>query len=378
MRMASGLLLTAVAASSVQACTSSPASTATSTAANAGTSSSASSSAVWPQLTLSSAQAAFDSYVATSDQAAQTGDRALALSVLAGVAGDAMNTQYRLARQSGAQPPYTRYTYGTPTFYLPKPAPAGNPQYFVANVVRTPVPGTTAMTSSAQDVAAGVPLPSAGRVLMLFQKSSSGIHWRLASASQLAPGETVPALATDSNGYAIVESLSAPSSTALVRPGVAPALQATVVDDGPVSAASQVVASGPLTTGMYDQAITAASGLAAPNGDVHQWLLEGSSYARLALRTAAGGVLILYAMYLDNIVETQSALNQDVPVKPGPTITVPAFAKALLPHSRWTPRTRLETQDILSFAAVVPPAAPAGQKLSVIAIGGGLRYVDSR
>jgi hypothetical protein len=373
--MASGLLLTAVAALSAQACTSAAVSTAAAGTA-AGSSSSVSSDAVWPQLTLDSAQAAFRSYAATSDQAARTGNQALALSVLTGAAADSMSVQYQLAQQSGTLPPYTRYTYGTPAFYLPKPPPAGEPQYFVADVVRTPVPGTMAMTSG-QDVAAGVQLPSSGRVLMLFQKSSSSDRWRLASASQLAAGETVPALATDSHGYAIVESFGAPSSTALVRPALAPVLQATVVDDGPASAASQVVASGPLTTGIYDQAASAALGLAAPSGDVHQWLLEGSDYARLALRTADGGVLVLYAMYLNDTVETRSALNQDVQVTSGPPITVPDFAKPLLSSSRLTPRTRLEIQDILSFAAIDPPAAQAGQKIQVIAIGGGLRYVDS-
>jgi hypothetical protein len=374
--MAFGLLLTAVAALSVQACTSAAVSTATAASAR-GSAPPVSLVAAWPQLTLDSAQAAFRGYVASSDQAARTGNRALALSVLTGVAADTVNTQYDLAGQSGTLPPYTRYTYGTPVFYLPTPPAAGQPQYFVANVVRTPVPGTTAMTTG-QDVTAGVQLPSAGRVLMLFQKFTSGGSWRLGSVSQLAPGETVPALATDSHGYVIVEMFDAPSSTALVRPAVAPALHATIVDDGPASAASAVVASGPLTTGMYDEAAASEHGLAAPAGDVHQWLLQGSSYARLALRTADGGALVLYAMYLDDIVETRSALNQDVPVKWGPAIMVPDFVKPLLSPSRWTPRRRLETQDILSFAAIDPPVAPAGHKIQVIAIGGGLRFATSQ
>lgn len=374
--MASGLLLTAVAALSAQACTSAAVSTATAASATGG-SSSVTAAAASRQLTLGSAQATFRGYVATSDQAARAGDRALALSVLTGMAWAIMDTQYELARKSGTAAPYTRYTYGPPTFYLPKPAEAGQPQYFVASVQRTPVPGTTAMAPSGEDVAAGVNLPSAGRVLMLFQRSATSSQWRLASASQLAPGETIPALATDGHGYAIVESLATPSSTALVRPALAPVLHATVVDDGPASPASQVVASGPLTTGLYDRSSSAARGLAAPPGDVHQWLLEGSSYARLALRTADGGVLVLYSMYLNDTVETQSALDQDASGRSGPPITVPDFVKLLLPSSRWTPRTRLETQDILSFAAIVPPTAQAGQKIQVIAIGGGLHYADS-
>jgi hypothetical protein len=376
--MALGLLLTAVAALSVQACTSAAVSTAT--AANAAGHSSVSSSGASHQGTLDVAEATFSNYVTVSDNAARMGSRVLALSVLGGVAWDTVKTEYELARQSGALPPYTRYTYGTPAFYLPQPASAGNPQYFVVDVVRTPVAGTTAMTSSSQDVTAGVQLPSVGRVLMLFQKPSPTSRWLLASVSQLAPGETVPALATDSHGYVIVEKFGTPGSRQLVRPALAPALQASVVDDGPASFASQVVASGPLTTGMYEQATGSARGITAPSGDIHQWLLEGSSDARLALRTADGGVLILYAMYLDNTIETRSALNQDIPVASGPPITVPDFVKPLLSQSKsnQAPRVKLATQDVLSFAAIIPPVAPAGQKISVIAIGGGLRYAYSQ
>ena len=65
------------------------------------------------------------------------------------------------------------------------------------------------------------------------------------------------------------------ASGQLVRPALAPPLQASVVDDGPASPAAQAVASGPLTTGLYDIGATSARGIAPPPGDVYQWLLEG-------------------------------------------------------------------------------------------------------
>ena len=369
--MAAGVVLMVAAALSLQGCTGSAA---TSTA---GTSSTAGSSAVWPQGSLSTARSAFASYVATSTAAARTGDRALALSVLAGAAADTTSAQFMIAKAARIQPPYAQYTYGGPTFYLMAPSSAGSPQYFMVSVQRTLVPGTSPMTPSSQDVAAGVQLPSSGRVLMLFQKSASGSSWHLASASQLAPGESVPALATDRHGYVITESFSSPSDATLVRPALTAPLQATVVDDGPASAAAQFVASGPLTTGMYQAAATSARGITPPAGDAYQWVLEGSSYGRLALQTADGGVLVLYAMYLNNTVETKSKLNQDIPVRPGPPITVPDYLKPLLAPSHWTPRTRLEAQDVLTFAAIDPPKADPAAKVRVIAIGGGTYTASS-
>jgi len=328
--------------------------------------------AAGPALTAGRAQSAFASYVAASPLAARTGNRTLALSVLSGVAADTTGAQFKIAQAAGIRPPYTQYRYGTPTFYRPTASPAGNPQYFVVSVERTLVSGTSPVNASGQDVAAGVALPSSGRVLMLFQQSGSGHPWQLASASQLAPGESVPALATDGRGSVPAEHFTAASSATLVRPALAPPLQATVVDDGPASAAAQFVASGPLTTGLYQEAATSARGITPPPGDVYHWLLEGSSEGRLALRTADGGVLVLYAMYLNNTVETESALNQQIPVLPGPTITVPDYLKPLLPPARWAPRTRLQAQDILSFAAIDPPATGKSAKIQVIAIGGGV------
>ncbi len=370
--MASGLAIAAVttlSGAALAACSSSPVSTATTTAAN---SSNISSEAVWRQLTLSDARAAFTSYVAASDRAARTGDKTLALSVLSGAAADTMSAAFTIARKSHIVPPYTSYAYGTPTFYLPEPPRAGDPQYFVVSVERTPVPGTTPMTPSSEDVAGGVHLPVAGRVLLLFEKAAATGSWQLASNSELMPGESVPALATDSHGFVILESFTDPIGSPLVIPALAPPLQASVVDDGPASPAAQVVASGPATTGLYKESDTSARGIAPPTGDVYQWLLEGSNYGRLAVKMANGGVFVLYTMYLNTTVETKSALNQDIPILPGPQITVPDYVRPLLAPTLWAPRTRLQTQDIVTFAAIDPPSTDRSAKISAIAVGGGL------
>jgi hypothetical protein len=216
---------------------------------------------------------------------------------------------------------------------------------------------------------------------MLFQRPAAGGTWRLASTSQLAPGQSVPQLATDARGYVPTVPMAAGDASQLVRPALTGPLQAAVVDDGPASAASRVVASGPLTTGMYEIARTSARGMSAPRGDAYQWMLEGSNFGRLALRTADGGALVLYAMYLNTVVQTPSALAQDVPLVPGPPITIPGYLKPLMPGGQQPARNRLLAEDVLSFAAIDPPAPAQGgstaAKIQVIAIGGGIRYASS-
>jgi hypothetical protein len=373
-RLASGLVLAVVATLNTTACSSGSAGTATATTASL---SNASSNAVWQQLTLSQARAAFTAYVNASNLAATTGNRKLAESVLSGAEQDTMSAALTIARKSDIAPPYTSYSYGTPTFYLPEPPATGSPLYFLASVQRTPAPGGTPMAGSSQDVAGGVQLPAAGRVLLLFEKSAASSSWQVASESQLMPGQSVPALATDSHGYVLPESFEQPLGSPLVIPALAPPLQASVVDDGPTSAAGRVVASGPLTTGLYNQSRTSSRGIAAPPGDVYQWLLEGSNYGRLAVKLADGGVLVLYTMYMNTTVETQSALNQDIPILPGPTITVPGFVRPLLAPAKWTPRKLLTTQDIMTFAAIDPPSTAKSAKVQVIAVGGGLYYASA-
>jgi hypothetical protein len=342
-----------------------------------------------PALTLAEAQQAYQTYITVSDRAAAAGSRKLALSVVNGVQAAQVDTQYTLAAAAKARPPYARYAYVAPAYYLPEPAPSGDPQYFVVSVQRTPVSAAGAATASAaavpagvprSDLAAGVALPARAQVLMLFEQAAEGGAWVLASTSQLMPGQTIPKLATDSRGYVHIQPLNTAGTGQVVRPALTGPLQAAVVDDGPASPASSVVAGGPLTTGMYEAARASARGFSAPPGDDYQWVLEGSNYGRLALATADGGALVLYGMYLRTTVQTPSVTAQVVPLVPGPAITIPAFIKPLLPKRRHQARNRLIAEDVLSFVAIDPPAPAQGAatpKIQVIAIGGGVRYADA-
>jgi hypothetical protein len=71
-------------------------------------------------------------------------------------------------------------------------------------------------------------------------------------------------------------------------------------------------------------------------------------------------------------------LNKGV-VKNGPPITVPGYLAFLLAPGQPVPRLRLDAQQLLSFAAVDPPAGTgaAAAKIQVIAIGGGLVYAGA-
>jgi hypothetical protein len=336
-------------------------------------------------VTTAQASQAFKMYVATTAKAERTGDGALALSVVTGVEQSLVSAAIKATPMIkgsvpvGSTPPatgegyiyghpdYAPYTYGTPTFYLPEPA--GYPRFFVADVTLT-AKGIKPAEGAVVSVG-GAKVPIDGRALMLFEQGADDGPWQLASASQFPAGTTLPRLATDDNGY--IPQVSRTSTDLLAQPYATGALQAAVVDDGPASAAAKAVAAGPLTTALYQAARDrSGTGLQVPSGDIYQWDMEGTTYPAFALRTADGGALVLYAMYLNSTVATPGYINKADPIDPGQPITVPSDVAALLPAGQPTPRVALEAQDLFSFAAIDPPAGAA--KIQVIAIGGSLNY----
>jgi hypothetical protein len=372
-RLAAGATLALMVAAAAAGCTSSPAAT---TSASAGPSA--------PALTTAQAREIFDAYIAANATAARTNDSALALSAVTGVQRSILaatvkhGASYCSTPSAGNQafsgagcfygkPNYDQYAYGTPAIYLPEPA--GYPRFFVAGVAQT-LRGTAPALGLAPSVAGGV-VPADGDVLMVFEQATAATAWQLASVSRLASGMALPRLATDANGYVPQVPLSAANLFAL--PAATGPLQAAVVDDGPASAAAKAVATGPLTTGLYQE--VSEHGLTAPAGDLYRWYLEGAPYPTFALRTASGGALVLYAMYLNSTVGVPGVINRTSPIKPGLPIEVPPDFLMLVPQGKTAPRKSLETQQLLSFAAIDPPAGAAG--VTVIAIGGGPNYATA-
>jgi hypothetical protein len=380
LRLAYAMALALTAALAVAGCASAPADT---TASSANTSSAAA-------LTQATALQAFDAYVAASNQAAATNDGKLALSVVTGVQQSLVSATLKSHAASSTsgntsaysstltvKPTLGQYTYGSPTFYLPEPS--GYPRFFLADVTRTLA--VKGVGKDATTSVGGAQLPIDGPALMVFGQSSSGGPWQLASVAQLASGTTLPRLSADKNGYIPQVPLTSPDL--LAQPYATGPLQAAVVDDGPASAAAKAVAAGPLTTGLYqaardryqEAADRALTGLQVPAGDVYQWSMEGTPYPAFALRTADGGALVLYAMYLNSTVAVPGYFDDASPIQPGPPIKIPLDLLTLLPSGQPSPRVKLAAQSLFSFAAIDPPATSS--KITVLAIGGALNYATA-
>jgi hypothetical protein len=337
-----------------------------------------------PAVTAAQARQVFDAYAATTAAAARTGDGKLALSAVAGVQRAVLAAA--LSRHpvtisgtpsSGAYhstltitPSYQPDSYRATAFY--RPEAAGYPRFFVAAATKTAGAARTTGTATpglpAPVLIGGSRVPADGPALLLFEQASAGAPWLLGSVSQLPAGAALPKLATDSAGYVPLVQPAAGGLLAQLN-SVGP-LQAAVVDDGPSSAAAAAVAAGPLTTGLYASARDHADGLRAPRGDLYQWQLDGSRLPEFGLRTAAGGALVFYGMTLSITVAVPGYVSEADPVLSGPPIPVPDSLLPLLPQGQQAPLVQLTSVQALSFAAVDPP--PAGGKVQVIAIGGGL------
>ena len=332
-----------------------------------------------PVIASAQARQVFDRYVAAAAEEAAAPSTSPLLSLVTGaersvlsaaLASHAVGADDASASAAGAYrsslsvtPGFASYTYGSATFY--RPEAAGFPRFFVASATRT-LRGTKSTDGTATEVG-GARVPVDGTALLLFEQWGAGAPWLLADTSTLAAGEEVPKLATDGAGLA--ETVTPTASTLLAQPDHVGPLQAAVVDDGPASAATKAVADGPLTTGMYQGAVSHAGGMTAPRGDVYQWELDGANYPVFALRTAAGGALVFYTMTLTTTVAVPDVVNKGNPVHSGLPIQVPVELLMLLPTGRRAPLVQLESEQTLSFAAVDP--SPGTGKIHVVALGGG-------
>jgi hypothetical protein len=381
-RLAAAAALALTAALAVAGCAS----------ATAGTTASSANTSGAPAFTQADAGQIFDAYVAASNHAAETNNGKLALSVVTGALQSLISATLNShavtipSDDTGAfssaltvHPSLGQYTYGNPTFYLPEPA--AYPRFFLADVTRTLVFRGHSEPKSATASVDGAEVPVDGPVLMVFEQSAAAGPWLLASVAQFPAGMTLPRLATDKNGD--IPQVPLMSTDLLAQPYATGPLQAAVVDDGPASAAAKAVAAGPLTTGLYQAARDryqkagdpALSGLDVPTGDVYQWSMEGTPYPAFALRTADGGALVLYAMYLNSTVAIPGYIDDASPLQPGPPIKAPPDVLSLLPSGQPAPRIQLTAQSLFSFAAIDPP--PGSSKITVLAISGGLNYVNA-
>jgi hypothetical protein len=144
------------------------------------------------------------------------------------------------------------------------------------------------------------------------------------------------------------------------------ATQAALVDEGPASAASAVIASGPETTGLY-AAQTAEQKSIAGKGLDYLYMLQEASYAEYQMQTANGGALVLYSMYLNTQIEHAGDL-------PGSLVQVPAAIRPLIIGTPKIGHRGVVGNYTFEYAAVDPPSNAHGAKVDVIAGGGGPTY----
>jgi hypothetical protein len=295
-------------------------------------------------LTLAEAQAAYGAYLTVSDTAAAQSDPVQGLSAVAYAQWAVVRGQY--AALASSRIPVTRYRYTRPVFYVP--ALTNYPQWFVVTASRRTVTGSH--------------LGTAEPTVLLFERPQPGLPWTLNGSAVL--DRPLPTIARDSDGYAIDVTTTDP--TLLLRPDVVGATQAAVVDEGPASPATAVIGPGPLTTGLY-AAQAAYARAEAAQGLQYQWLLQGAAFPQFEMRTADGGALVFYGMYLNTTTEhpnLASGAPIPVPAGFGPLLAAPTEVGYHAVYANWT----------YEYVATDPPLTKHNAKVEVIAADGGPSY----
>ena len=288
-------------------------------------------------VTFADARAAYQTYLNVSGTAAATGDQASALTVVTSAQWAQTKSQYAALVTAGT--PVPRYRYGTPTFYVP--TLSGFPQWFMVAADRTTVTGGKRGATDS--------------TLMLFAREKTTDDWTLSGTAVLS--RPLPAIARDADGYAFP--VSTQDSTLLLRPDVAGATQAAVVDDGPSSPAAAAVAAGPMTTALH-AAQSARAAAEQARGLEYQWLLQGAPFPQVGLRLAgSGGALIMYGMYLNTS-------NEHPNLVAGSPIPVPAGFKPLLDAPTEVGYHAVFANWAYQFAAIDPPDTARDAQLDII------------
>jgi hypothetical protein len=294
-------------------------------------------------VSVATARGIYQTYVKESDEAAVKGDQTQALLLVTSAQWAQVKAQFLTLNSTGTA--VTRYTFGTPVFYVP--ALGSYPQWFVAVVPRSTVTD-------------GKPGPATS-TLMLFARGKKTVPWTLSGMAMLSG--PLPKIALD-GGYAIP--VSAEDQSLLLRPDVVGATQAAVVDQGLSSPAAAVVAAGSQTTGLYAAQSTQAAAQQRL-GLRYSWLFEGSSFPQVGLRLADGGALVLYGMYLNT---TNEHPNLDA----GSPIPVPAAFSAILTTPNEVGYHAVYANWAYQYAAIDPPASASHAKLQIIAWQSGPSY----
>ncbi|GAA3653180.1 hypothetical protein GCM10022224_015220 [Nonomuraea antimicrobica] len=290
-----------------------------------------------PAVTRSEAAEAFDAVTVTDDllrvsagregQDELEGRLAMALDQMVG-------GQWQLSvaafLSTGYAPP--RYQWGPPTLFVPRFPQEEQAPWFSALATRDGRP-----------------------TLLTFARSD---RWRLSSMAELLPGQELPAIKLDADGYASV--VASDDKTVTISPQFIGPVHASVAETGTAGVTAGLLATGPYTTDVAEQ-IAAHREQAKSDGFSYDSIFSAESFPVYALRTEDGGALIQYSLSRTTSTTTKTAEDD--------YISVPEPA-------RWaisTPvlRRNLRLIETHQYATAVPPlTAPAAAP--VIAHDGAL------
>lgn len=225
-----------------------------------------------------------------------------------------------------------RYRWGAPRLFVPRFAPGEQAPWFSALATRDGRP-----------------------TLLTFAKSG---RWRLSSAAELLPGQKLPDIETDAEGYATA--LAADDKSVTISPQFVQPVHASVAETGSAGVTAGLIAAGPHTTEVAEE-IAALREKAKLNGFSYDSIFSADSFPVYALRTAGGGALIQYTLSRTTTTTTKTAEDDYIPVPESArwTISSPVLRRTL---------RLVETHQ---YATAVPPLAKPSPAV-VIAHDGGL------
>ncbi|MFG1698417.1 hypothetical protein [Nonomuraea sp. NPDC049309] len=220
---------------------------------------------------------------------------------------------------TGYEPP--RHQWGTPTFYVPRFAKGDGAPWF------------------------SVLVPRDGRpTLLTFVKSD---RWRLSSAAELLPGQKLPPIKLDAEGYATA--VPADDKTITISPQFIGPVHASVAETGKAGVTDGLLAAGPYTTEVAEQ-IAERRESAKSDGFSYDSIFSADNFPVYALRTEDGGALIQYSLSRTTSTQTKTAEDDYIPV---PDSARWAISSPVL-------RRSLKLTETHQYATAVPPlSAPA-------------------
>lgn len=288
--------------------------------------------AVAPAVTLTEADRALSSFLATDAVVREAMAERWTLQLTRD--GQRPITIAQFHSSTGMKP--TRYTWSHRKLLVPRQdAARKGSQWFVATVDR-------------RDPAGHV-----RTAVLTFIRPGVDARWQTSFESLLYPGERIPALSLDADGYATA--LDTRDQSVAISPNLMGPLHATIAEEGSKGFASGLIAPGPQTTGYFTEIGTRRA--TARKDDCMNYdsiFAAAADYPVLSLRTKEGGALVLYTLIRTStwspVLSCGYGRPLAIPKEASWDLTNPVVRRE---------RRILETQQYVSTVPPKPSIAPA-------------------